>query len=250
MKTVMLEFYKLRRKRLLLMISMFLSVEIGWAFLSVSKSMSRNPDSSGWDGALVIIASLNGLFLPLIAAVVVSRLCDMEHKGNTWKLLTAASLKRHRLYFGKYACACILLLFAVIAQMAAIAGFGAVSGFGMPVPFSELFKLLAGTMLTNAVVIALQQWISLAVKNQAFGLCLGMIGGFIGMTADLFPAAVRRILIWSYYSGLSPVTYNFVNETMEFVPRQIVAFLPASVLLMGAAVYIAGSVHVSRQDIH
>lgn len=86
-------------------------------------------------------------------------------------------------------------------------------------------------------------------QKSGFCLCLGMIGGFIGMTADLFPAAVRRLFVWSYYTGLSPVTYNYVNGSMEFVIREIGAHLPIALCLIGVAVYIAGSTHVSRQEV-
>ena len=30
-------------------------------------------------------ATMNGLFLPILAAVIASRICDMEHRGNTWR---------------------------------------------------------------------------------------------------------------------------------------------------------------------
>lgn len=248
MKAVLLEFYKLRRKRVFLMIVLFLLVEISWAFLSVSMAMSRNPDKAGWEGIVVTIASMNGLFLPILSAVVVSRISDMEHTGNTWKLLMAASLPRSRIYAAKYACACLLMLLAMILLSIAIATFGLANGFAQPLPLSLLLRFMSGTMLANMAVIALQQWISSAVKNQAFGLGLGMVGGFIGMTADLFPEAVRRIFVWSYYTGLSCVTYKYENGTMEFVTRSVEPALPLAVVLMGGAVYLIGSIHMSRKE--
>lgn len=169
------------------MIALFLGVQLSWAFISASVSLSRNPDSAGWEGILLTVASMNGLFLPIIAAVVVSRICDMEHKGNTWWVLMTASLKRTKIYAAKYISASILLMFAVLLQIAAIVSFGVLNGFEQPVR-SLLVTFFFMTMLTNMVVIALQQWVSLLIKNQAFALCLGMIGGFVGMTADLFPA--------------------------------------------------------------
>ncbi|MEJ8544730.1 ABC transporter permease [Brevibacillus borstelensis] len=248
MKAVGLEFYKLRRKRVLLMIVLFLTVELGWAFVSAGMAISRNPEKAGWEGVLVTIASMNGLFLPILSAVVVSRICDMEHTGNTWKLLMAASFKRSGIYAAKYACACLLLLLFIILQSMAILCFGIANGFEQSFPLSLLLRFAAGTMLASLAVIALQQWISFSVKNQAFGLGLGMIGGFIGMAADLFPEAVRRIFIWSYYTGLSPISYKYENETMEFVTRGFEPYLPAAALLIGAAVYLIGSIHASRQE--
>lgn len=249
MKSISLEFFKLKHKHLFLMITLLISVEIAWAFISVSMSISRNPSTVGWKDIIMTIASMNGLFLPIISAVVASRICDMEHKGNTWKLLISASVKRSYIYAAKYTCACLLLLYASVIQVFAIAVFGTVNSFEHPLPFFLLLRFLGGTMLTSIVIIALQQWVSLAVKNQSFALCLGMIGGFIGMTADLFPAMILPLFIWSYYTGLCPVTYSYLNNSMSFVTRNIETYLVVVVVLIGTLVYAVGSIHVSRQDV-
>lgn len=249
MKTLGVEFFKWRRRYLPLMIVLFLSVEIAWAFMSATISISRNPESAGWDSVIMTLASMNGLFFPIMAAVVVSRICDMEHKGNTWKLLMTASVKRSWVYATKYIGACLLLLFAVLLQTFAIVGFGVLSGFLEPIPFVLLLKFLGGTMLTSMVVIALQQWVSLALKNQSFSLCLGMIGGFIGLTSELFPTTISRLFIWSYYARMSPVTYNYVDDSMAFVTREIGAGMPITVLLIGVGIYMVGNIHVSRKEV-
>lgn len=68
MHVVALEFFKLRRRRVLLMIVLFLGVEILWASISVSNSFTRNPDSAGWEGIITTFSSMNGLFLPILSA--------------------------------------------------------------------------------------------------------------------------------------------------------------------------------------
>jgi len=203
MRTIILEFYKLRRKHILSMITIFIGAEILWAFMAISMSMSRNPESIKWEAIITVISSMNGLFLPIISAIVASRICDMEHKGNTWKLLLSTNKKR----------------------------------------------FIISTMLTNMAILALQQWISFSIKNQAFALCLGMIGGFLGMSAALFPASLRRIFIWSYYTELSPVTYIYNGKSAEYIIRTINPKIIAIVLLMGIVFYVAGNVHVSKQEI-
>lgn len=249
MNALWLEFYKLRRKRLALMIALFLAVELAWAYMSLSMSIARNPDNAGWPAALLLVASMNGLFLPILSAVIVSRICDMEHKGQTWKLLMAASVRRSRIYAAKYAAACLLLASAVALQTAGIAAIGLASGFREAVPLMLLIRLAAGTLLTTAAVVALQQWVSLAVKNQAFSLALGMLGSFVGLTAMLFPAPVRLWFIWSYYMDLSPVTYGYASGALSYAHNEFGFQLPLLALAMGAAAYIAGCVHVSRQEI-
>lgn len=251
MKAICLEFYKLRHKHLFLMVTLFLFVEIAWAFMATSMSISRNPDGAGWEPVIAMLSSMNGLFLPILSAIAVSRICDMEHKGNTWKLLLSVSVKRGQLYAAKYACACVLMLCACILQVLAIVAFGIANSFEQPVPLLLLARFLMGTVLTNMVIIALQQWVSLAVKNQAFALCLGMVGGFMGLVADLFPRAVRRFFVWSYYTGLSPITQSYANEKIQFTVLDLSALLPmmAMLIMAGIGIYIAGSIHISRQEV-
>ncbi|GAA0398343.1 ABC transporter permease [Paenibacillus motobuensis] len=249
MSMLSLEFYKLRRRRLFLMIALFLSVELAWIFLSTSISLSRNPDLAGWEGLIMTTASMNGLFLPILSAVVVSLICDMEHKGSTWKLLLSVSVTRGRIYAAKYLCASVLMLFAILLESAAIVGFGKMHQFQGSALLPLLMPFLGGAILTNQVVIALQQWLSLSIKNQAFSLCLGMIGGFIGMAAQLFPAMVRHLFVWSYYTELCPVTYDYANSIMRFVTRPIGFILPGILVIMGIVIYIIGRLQVSRQEV-
>lgn len=251
MKAVSLELYKLRHKHLFLMVTLFLLVEIGWAFMATSMSIFRNPDNAGWEPLIAMLSSMNGLFLPILSAICVSRICDMEHKGNTWKLLLTVSVSRGKLYAAKYVSASIVMLWACMLQVLAITAFGIVNGFEQSVPLFLMIRFLIGTVLTNMIIIALQQWVSMAVKNQAFALSLGMIGGFIGMAADLLPSGVRRIFVWSYYTGLSPITQSYTNEKMQFIVRDMSSLLPMMVVLIaaGIGIYLAGSVHVSRQEV-
>ena len=194
---------------------------------------------------------MNGLFLPILSAICVSRISDMEHKGNTWKLLLTVSVKRGQLYAAKYICACIVMLWVCILQVFSISAYGIFKGFEQPVPSLLLAQFLVGTVLTNMIIITLQQWVSMAVKNQAFALSLGMIGGFIGMAADLFPLGVRRFFVWSYYTGLSPIKQNYVNEQMQFIVQDLSTLLSlmAVLILAGIAIYLAGSIHISKQEV-
>ncbi|KIE44696.1 ABC-2 transporter family protein [Clostridium argentinense CDC 2741] len=249
MRTIILEFYKLRRKRILSMITIFIGAEILWAFMAISMSMSRNPESVKWEAIIAAISSMNGLFLPIISAIVASRICDMEHKGNTWKLLLSTNKKISHIYASKYLCSAILLCYGVIIQVIAILIFGIVKNVPGSIPIALLIRFIISTMLTNMAILALQQWISFSIKNQAFALCLGMIGGFLGMSAALFPTSLRRIFIWSYYTELSPVTYIYNGTSAEYIIRTINPKIIAIVLLMGIVFYVAGNVHVSKQEI-
>lgn len=191
---------------------------------------------------------MNGFFMPIISAVIVSRICDMEHKGSTWKMLVATNVGRRHLYAAKYISTNSLLLYGIFVQALFIIVFGVIKDFPSTLPI-DLFIRFIGGLLTTLAVTALQQWISFAIKNQAFALCLGMLGGFIGMTAGLFPAAIRRIFIWSYYLDLSPVTYRYDESAGAYLVQPLSFGIVVGALIMTVLFYIAGIIHVSRQEI-
>ena len=249
MRELKLEFYKTRRKNIVPMLLFLLAAEMMWAFASNSMSVSRNPDQAVWESILFMTASLNGLFMPLITAIVASRLCDMEHKGAAWKLLAALDVGRGRLYAAKFGCAGILLLLAVTAQAILMALYGLAQGFPGGIPAGWLLRFTGGTMLTTLAVLALQQWVATAVRNQAFALCLGMLGSFAGLTAALFPAGVRRLLIWSYYLDLAPVTFRYAESSGTFAAQPWNGAVAGAALAVAFVCYIAGSFHVARQDL-
>lgn len=249
MKTLSLEFFKLRRKKIFLMITLFLSLEILWTFMSVSISISRNPNSPVLESILTTVASMNGLFLPIICAIISSRICDMENKGNTWKLLISTNMTRRSIYASKYLCSCILLLYGILLQAFSITIFSITKSSTIVLPISLIIRFIGGTMLTSMIILGLQQWITLAVKNQAFALCFGMIGGFLGMVANFFPETVRRIIIWSYYTELSPVKYNFTNESIEFINQNPRIGMITITFLLIVIFYIVGNYHFSRQEV-
>lgn len=249
MKALSLEYFKIRRKRIWVMLSLFLAAEMIWASMSMSISISRSAANASWEALIFSIASMNGLFLPIISAIVVSRICDMEHKGNTWKMLMTTNTGRNHVYTAKYICANSLILYGILAQAVFIVGFGLSKNISGPLPLSLLVQFAIGTMLTTLAITALQQWLSLTVRNQAFALCLGMLGGFIGTTSGLFPAGVRHLFIWSYYMDLNPVTYIYSASSGTYVSGMLPVGLFLAALLMAAIFYFAGNIHASRQEI-
>ncbi|WP_036725462.1 ABC transporter permease [Paenibacillus sp. FSL R7-277] len=249
MKALFLEYYKIRRRKVWAMLTLFLAAELGWAAMSMSISISRSADNATWEALIFSLSSMNGLFLPILSAIVVSRICDMEHKGDTWKMLMTTSVGRQTVYAAKFFCAGSLILYGILAQVVFIAGFGMFHRLAEPLPAGLLLQFTAGTLIASLLIIAMQQWISLAVKNQAFALCLGMLGGFLGTTASLFPAAVRQLVVWSYYLDLSPVTYVYKASSGTYVTGSMPLIQLSAALILTLVLYVAGNTHVSKQSV-
>ncbi|GAA0180044.1 ABC transporter permease [Clostridium sediminicola] len=246
---VILEFFKLRRKKIFIMITAFLSIELLWAFMATSKYMSSDPSINEWHGLFYMITSMNGFFLPIISAIVASRIWDMEYKGGTWKLLICSNLHPRQIYLSKYICSCALMLYAIILQALAIGVFGSLKSFSDILSIPLFVSFIRGTMLTSMAILALQQWVSSSIKNQAFALCLGMVGGFIGLVSDLLPLIIRPILIWSYYTYLSPVKYQFINSSIQYTIKNPGVEKLSIAVAMTLIFYIIGNIHISKKEV-
>ena len=87
MRYLSLEFYKIRRRGIFLTALFLCGAEGAWTAYSAQQYLEENGTHLVWNNLFTNLALLHGLFLPMAIAVLASRICDMEHKGDTWKLL-------------------------------------------------------------------------------------------------------------------------------------------------------------------
>ena len=123
---------------------------------------------------------VDAIVLPLSVATLASRSCELEHKGNTWKLLeTMAS--PGRLYAAKLAWGALVLAALLAVRSGLFIAVG-VALWRSPaqVPWGRfgLFTLIS--WVVSMMVYALQQGLSLRFANQAAALVCGISGSFYG----------------------------------------------------------------------
>ncbi len=141
---------------------------------------------------------LNSIMMPVMAAVVASRLCDIEHKGQTLKLLHTV-MPAGRLFAAKFLCGAQYMLTAALLQIIAIVIAGLVVGFEGSPPLDKLLYYLLFTTAVNVTILLLQQVLSLLFRNQMIPLTVGIIGSFAGLFIMFFPQNLGRFLLWGYY---------------------------------------------------
>lgn len=211
MKLLRLEFYKCRRRKILLVCAAILAVELIWmsAFFSrqTAEEMSR-----GWMLLLYNLAMVDAIVLPLSVATLASRNCELEHKGNTWKLLETMSTPG-RLYAAKLGWGALVLAGLLILRSGLFLAVGTVLGFSGGTPWGRfaLFTLISWAV--SMMVYALQQGLSLRFANQAVALVCGISGSFLGILSMLFPPALIRCVPWGYYGLMALVNMDWNEAT-------------------------------------
>ena len=170
---------------------------------------------NGWQMMLYQLPLANGIFFPVMAATVASRLADTEHKASALKHLFTLE-KRGKIYDAKLIMGLLLMLICVLIYWAAVLVFGKVIGFeGMP-PMMLYLRYLACTALSTAVIYILQHGLSMLFKNQAVSFFTGVIGTFAGVFSMFLPQLpfLRQILPWGSYGAIQFVgLFGWTKET-------------------------------------
>jgi len=206
MNPVALEFRKLRRKHLWLTVFLVLGFELVWALMALTMSLSHE-GAVLHDSAFAIaqVSQIHGIFAPVLATVLASRIAAMEHDGGMLPVLFAANQSRTGLFRAKF--------FAVFAAMtiATIVGFLAVLGYGATQGVTADWYLIgiffAGCVLANTAVISIQLVLALLYTRQAVTLSVGIM-----------PAMVSVFLPWQYVGLATPVRMDVIEGRIAGFP--------------------------------
>ena len=107
MKLLRLEFFKCRRRKILLVCAAVLAAELLWI---VSTFLRQDAEDlvQGWMLLLYDLAMVDAIIMPISVATIASRSCELEHKGTTLKLLETMAAPG-RLYGAKLAWGALVL---------------------------------------------------------------------------------------------------------------------------------------------
>lgn len=202
MKEYLLEFKKIKGQHIFTIMLLVLLV-----LLTIGlKNLYQPSGRKGIDPIFSGIFSISGyhtIILPLLLAVLASRLADIEYKGSCFKLLLTQMTSK-KLYFVKYCCGLTFVALFILVETGIFFLIACMKGYNDSVHLSSILVLGLITLIVSLPVLALQQFLSLTIFNQMVPMVAGIGGGFLGLISLLFPPSICRFSIWSYYSLLSP----------------------------------------------
>lgn len=249
MKSLYLEFKKIRYRKLWLTIVILVGVQFLWTLWS-SKKMDEQALEQGWMYFLYQLSSLNTLMMPIAAAVVASRLCDTEHKGGMLKLMYTV-VPRGKLFLAKFLCGSIFMALAALLQVLLILFLGKTRVFAGNAPADRLLFYLLTTIAVNVTILLFQQVLSLFFVNQMIPLTAGLVGSFAGLFSLFFPGSLKRLLIWGYYGVLANVNLNWDQKTRHaefyYTPTDWAGLLMLAVMFAG--IYLLGQFLLKRKEL-
>lgn len=211
MSYLSLEFKKTKRRGLWSVLAVLLFLIVSW--MAYNMNDDRYLDF-GWLMTLYDAPLLNAILIPTAIAVFASRIIDMEHKGNTWKLLETMQSK-FDIYIAKvlYGLIGILIFSALEVVLLLLIGNG-IGFYGAPDAWAYLLFFVQTFVITFNLFL-LQMIISLLFHNQAVALCIGLCGSMAGLFLMYIPQwpLLRCIIPWGHYGATMFVGMDWNKET-------------------------------------
>ena len=201
MKLLRLEFFKCRRRKILLVCAAVLAAELLWLVTTFLRQDAEDL-RQGWMLLLYNLAMVDAIIMPISVATIASRNCELEHKGTTLKLLETMAAPG-RLYGAKLTWGALVLAALLIIRWALFRGVGL-------------------------------RW-----QFPGEALVCGISGSFLGILSLLFPPALTRCIPWGYYGLLSLVGMNWDPDTrFTWFYWEWPAPMDAALLCLWAALFL------------
>lgn len=208
------EWMKVRYRRIGLIVLAFLGLIVLW----ITWILSRNDMEQLQDGYEMLFMNLpliDTILLPTMIAMLGSRLCDTEVKGDTLKLLCTME-RKGRLFDMKLLTGAFYLAVFVLLQTVQIFLTGRLYGFpGTAKPVWYVYFVLQ-IYTVSMLILLLQVVLSFFFENQILPLAAGLFGSFVGLFSWFFPNGnpFKLLFLWAYYSEL-----GFIGQDWDAVTR-------------------------------
>ena len=163
----------------------------GWA------ALPRRPGGAcQWlQRLLYSLPVIEAILMPVMMAVLASRLWDMEIKGNTAKLLYTLQSRRS-LFAGKAVFGVLEVLLVTVLELACVPVLGRVHGYTEAFPTGQLVYLFVCTLAVDAMLFFGEFLLMLWVGNPLPALCVGIVGLWWGCSLLLCRRLSAILCLW------------------------------------------------------
>ena len=189
-------------------------------FLWTGRLTSTDPEelANAYSALLYALPVLNAILMPVVMALLASRLWDIEVKGSTTKLLYTLQSRRS-LFAAKAAFGIGEVVLMVALEM------GAAVLLGRTRHYTEALRMLA--------------W-----ENPLPALCVSIVGALVGLFSAFMPPIVSYFVPWGYFVPLSSyevAVWDKETHTVLYGTRPfnwgLLAFTAALAAVLFAAVW-------------
>ncbi|WP_223383145.1 ABC transporter permease [Faecalibacterium prausnitzii] len=195
--------------------------------------------ANGYSALLYSLPVIEAILMPVMMAVLASRLWDMEIKGNTAKLLYTLQSRRS-LFAGKAVFGVLEVLLVTVLELACVPVLGRVHGYTEAFPTGQLVYLFVCTLAVDAMLFFGEFLLMLWVGNPLPALCVGIVGALVGLFSAFMPPLASYFVPFGYYIPLSAyevANWDKATHTVTYGTRPFNWGLLAFTLALGAVLF-------------
>ena len=212
-----------------------------------------SPDelANGYSALFYSIPVIEAILLPVMMAVLASRLWDMEVKGCTLKLLYTLQSRRS-LFAGKAAFGVLEVLLTVLLELGCIPVLGMVHGYTEPFPAGQFVYLFVCTLAVDLMLFFGEFWLMLQSRNPLPALCVGIVGALVGLFSAFMPPLVSYFVPWGYYIPLGSyevANWDKASHTVTYGTRPFNWGLLSFTILLGIGLFYAAWRKVQTEEV-
>ena len=164
--------------------------------------------ANGYSALLYSIPVIEAILMPVLMAVLASRLWEIEVKGSMPKFLYTLQ-ERRSLFAGKAVFGLLEILLVTLLEMGAAVLLGIVHGYTEAFPTGQLVYLFVCTLAVDAMLFFGEFLLMLWVGNPLPALCVGIVGALVGLFSAFMPPLASYFVPFGYYIPLS--AYEVAN---------------------------------------
>ena len=195
--------------------------------------------ANGYSALLYSIPVIEAILMPVLMAVLASRLWEIEVKGSMPKFLYTLQ-ERRSLFAGKATFGLLEILLVTLLETGAAVLLGIVHGYTEAFPTEQLVYLFVCTLAVDAMLFFGEFLLMLWVGNPLPALCVGIVGALVGLFSAFMPPLVSYFVPFGYYIPLSAyevANWDKATHTVTYGTRPFNWVLLAFTLALGAVLF-------------
>ncbi|WP_228463064.1 ABC transporter permease [Staphylococcus epidermidis] len=248
LKTINLEFFKMKRRKFLIPIFLITLVGLLWFSIISIKELNITDTKYGINMFISNMLTVNSMICPILIGILCSRIVDIEHQGNTFQLLNTSKQSIFNLFISKISVATMILFIIDIAQLITIILISA--SHNLILNFSLIIKFILSFIIVSFFLILIHTTISLFFEKQSISIVLALIGSFVGLvTGGMLPSYIKIFLPWQYYSLLNPVQKKMMKDSFIYSYNNNYFIFVCIVFLLIMILFITIKKLIQRRDL-
>ena len=207
--------------------------------------------ANGYSALFYSIPVIEAILMPVLMAVLASRLWEIEVKGSMPKLLYTLQ-ERRSLFAGKATFGLLEILLVTLLEMGAAVLLGIVQGYTEAFPAGQFVYLTVCALAVNTMLFCSEFLLMLWFANPLPALCVGIVGALVGLFSAFLPPIVSYFVPWGYYIPLNAyevANWDEATRTITYGTRAFNWGLLAFTVFLGAVLFCAAWRRVQKLEV-